>query len=151
MVPHATHQQTLIRAVLNTTGPILELGAGWFSTPILHELAKHMGRRVITVEHDPAWYLELIHLQTDWHEFVKVEDWDEFIPCGPYGVAFVDHHPAERRAVDIERLIPHVDVFVIHDTEAAHYGYDSIWHKLRNVTTDKRLTPWTTTANGTAN
>lgn len=149
MIAHASHLRLLVKTALRTRGPILELGAGWYSTPILHEIASAHDRLLITVENDPSWLDRFRHLVTRRHRIELVADWDDFVPDPEgYGMALIDHAPAARRAVDIERLAPLVDLFVIHDTESPEYRYDTIWPMLDRIETDQTVGPWTTVAAG---
>ena len=48
MNPFATHMPLLLACLRRTSGPVLELGSGWFSTPLIAALATD--RLVRTVE-----------------------------------------------------------------------------------------------------
>lgn len=149
MIAHATHLRLLVKTALRTRGPILELGAGWYSTPILHEIANAHDRPLITVENDPAWLDQFAHLRSRRHRLELVANWDDFAPSqAGYGMVLIDHAPAERRIVDIERLAPLADLLVIHDTESAEYHYEAIWPLLDRIETDQTVRPWTTVAAG---
>jgi len=52
----------------------------------------------------------------DHHKIVKVNDWDKADLSEDWSIAFVDHTPDDRRAVDIARLT-HADYVVVHDAE----------------------------------
>lgn len=134
-----THIAPLMTAVVYTQGPILEMGAGDFSTPLLHAICSATKRLLFTLDTDRK-RLELFHdLATPWHQLQYVpvyEDdwqlnpkpskWDEIGEKEHWAVVFVDHRPGERRIVDIQRLRSHTDVFVIHDTQEPGYGYEPI-------------------------
>jgi len=109
----ATHQAPLVCAVMNTTGAVLELGSGHYSTTILHEICKAQGRLLVTVDEDKEWIEQFKDLQTDLHRIIHIDDWDRIV--GEYGVVFVDHSPALRRKVDIERFKDKCQIMVIHD------------------------------------
>ena len=51
-----SHLPILLRAMKATTGPVLELGAGIYSTPILHALCQIEGRKLVTYESDPEFF-----------------------------------------------------------------------------------------------
>jgi hypothetical protein len=130
-----------------TTGIILELGSGWYSTPILHEIAAAQGRRLITVDNDPAWLSQFSALQDHNHTLIRVDNWDQFDPNGKYGLVFVDHAPGERRPIEMARLAPMTDLFVVHDTEAAGYNFERTLSLYQHVETDKTI-PWTSIYRG---
>lgn len=47
-----THQTPLISAVMHTKGPILELGCGDFSTPLLHAICSTNQRMLLSTDTD---------------------------------------------------------------------------------------------------
>ncbi len=66
MNPFATHMPLLLACLRHTTGPVLELGSGWFSTPLLAAFATD--RLVRTIETNPQWYdrvSQICHLSAD--------------------------------------------------------------------------------------
>jgi hypothetical protein len=115
------------------------------STRALHVVAELCGRTVRSFDHDPSWVARYADLQTVNHEIVQIVTWDDCpIEVTDWGVAFVDHAPAERRRVDLVRLARRARVIVVHDTEDHRYGYgellDSFAHRL-----DYQVhLPWTT-------
>ena len=106
-----THLPLLRWAVENTSGAVLELGAGNYSTPYLSSVAKR-GRSVMTVEYDYGWRMasEEKYASAN-HEFRY------HMPMqGLFDVVLVDQGPKRRRG-SIEYLRPRVRYFVVHDTE----------------------------------
>lgn len=145
--PYQTHRPVLREAILRIpNGIILELGAGDGSTAALHEIAE-TGRTVITVENDASWFERFAHLRSENHHLVRVTSWTEievpFLRALTYGVAFVDHAPAERRVVDIAWLASCARVVVVHDTECPIYNYETIFDRFSHKTTYKVHSPWT--------
>ena len=45
-----SHLPVLIKMVLMTDGPILELGTGFFSTPVLHWLCAEKKRKLVSYD-----------------------------------------------------------------------------------------------------
>jgi len=123
-----THITPLITAVANTDGPILEMGCGDFSTPILHAICAPTKRFLLSTESNKKWMNLFMDLKNDWHHFQFVPSIDKWADIGRdihWGVVLVDHAPALQRIVDIKRLRNNTDIFVIHDTEANHvYKYE---------------------------
>jgi hypothetical protein len=122
---------------------MLELGAGWYSTPLLHEISAATGRELLTLDTSKDWLERFQGLESSLHSVRLIADWDEFQPSRRYGMAFVDHAPAERREIEIRRLMAFVDVFVIHDTEAAGYGFERVLPLMTIIESDESQTPWT--------
>lgn len=134
----ASHQRALIAAIIRTTGPILELGVGWYSTPLLHELATGLQRRLWTFDNNEHWLKQFKSLENKWHKLELVGWWKEIIeplsrgfPPGHsdkrFGVCFVDQGQPIEREYAIRALKDRVDIFVMHDTEEGRaYGYDRL-------------------------
>lgn len=129
-----THIPTLLKFIPKTEGDVCEMGAGFFSTPILHWLCQ--GRRLITYEQDEDYYRLARQFQTYTHKVRKVERWDEVDFDHHYSVVFIDHSigrkPWEQdlqRGDDVLRFT-NTDIFILHDTEpkVAHkYHYDRVF------------------------
>jgi len=130
-----SHLPPLINAVLRTKGIVIELGAGNYSTPILHEICKIQKRVLFTFENDKTWLEKFIDLKTKRHRIIYVDNWDEVTDIiTQCDVALIDHAPEERRIVDIRRLKDIAKVMVIHDAEReGTYHYSKIWGLFRYV------------------
>jgi hypothetical protein len=140
--PFATHLPVLMACVAATTGPVLELGCGHYSTPILNQMCRH--RKVVSVESDAQWMAQFLDLQGENHQFMAT-DWTNLeLPDLRWGVVFVDHAPAERRVVDIAQLMNKAELLVVHDTEAPLYGYEAILPTFKYRYDYQRVKPWTT-------
>jgi hypothetical protein len=115
----ASHLPVLIKILQISDGPVLELGSGIFSTPVMHWLCLDSKRRLVTYENVPEYYNMLRRFNTGTHEVKLIKDWDKIpIDSEHWGVAFVDHGPVERRKIEIARLANIADYIVVHDTEA---------------------------------
>jgi len=130
--PHwGSHLPTLIKVVQMTTGPILELGIGMFSTPVLHWLCYENKRELVSYEQED-WYLKLFrYFNNDYHKIIEVKDWDKIEIERPWDVVLVDHND-DRRVDEIKRLVNHVNYIIVHDTgpgpiTEAHYHYSKIF------------------------
>lgn len=130
---YGTHITPLIAAVLATTGNILEMGMGDYSTPLLHEIIKYqrniigIDRHIFSMETNKEWLSNFIDLEHDWHNIAFVENWDgiEMDDNFPVSVVFIDHAPAARRVVDINIFRDQSEIIVVHDTEKVnYYGYE---------------------------
>lgn len=171
----ATHQRCLIGAALRTSGPILELGCGWYSTPLLHEIAVVQQRYLVTLDNNDHWlqqfaargwpdhygfkdrYHQLKYVE--WWEDAKLTPKDYDLTSVKWGLVFVDQGPPIERYYVTKRIAPRrsdmvgvsePDVFVFHDTEDRHpYGYDRILDKFRYVYHDKCQKAITTVCSNT--
>lgn len=137
-----THTPMLIKTVQATDGPILELGTGFTSTPLLHWLCKDKPRYLLSLESVPFWYDFAHKFQSRNHRIRFVEDWDKADMNRHWSVVLVDH-TVERRAIDIIRLKDSADYIVIHDTEDGVYGYDKVWPHFKYRHDWKECIPYT--------
>ena len=111
----------LMKAVELTTGPILELGCGLYSTNPLHWACFVAKRRIVTYENNPAYHKFLKAYQCDFHEVHCIERWADIDISEPWSVAFVDHSPGPEEPEDSrwqEAIrLQHAEYVVMHDTE----------------------------------
>lgn len=145
-----SHQRCLVSAALRTTGPIVELGVGWYSTPILHEIAKVQKRKLITFDNNPDWLNQFKELESEYHQLVTLGWWGDMPLLDHYGLVFVDQGQPAEREYTIRRMFDRVDVFVMHDTEEGPaYGYNRTLPMFKYQYTDKCQIAWTTIASNT--
>ena len=105
-----------MKAVEITSGSILELGAGFFSTPYLHWACFSDKRELITYEHSVEYYNLFKEFNDTFHKVIKVDNWDEAEIERSWDVALVDHD-GNRRAKEISRLANYVQYIVVHDSD----------------------------------
>jgi hypothetical protein len=152
--PYSTHQALLVAAMLKTQGPILEMGGGYYSTPIVSAFANAQRREPPTIETGAAVYELLQRFSSPFHKIWLVGGYDfaadgRFIPradttraeyleiqsrflpdfCkeGPprWSVVFVDHALGYLRGPAIEHFAESADFIVTHDTELVDaYGFE---------------------------
>lgn len=115
---YASHLEALTWAVASTDGPVLELGGGWFSTPMLHGLCEATHRELVTVETNAKMREELQCFASPCHEIVRPGR-DGLHPdlVASWSVVFVDHGIAARRQESIRRYADLADRIVVHDTQ----------------------------------
>ena len=154
MNPIATHIPILLACLRHTSGPILEMGAGFFSTPLVNAFA--VGRIARTIETDGPWYSTLAPICTQrpvyahQHQFVFVPDYAQAtVEDHFWSLVLIDHGPAERRKIDIERLRGRCQILIAHDSECDAYGYGPVLDKFKYRYTYSRLHPWTTVVSDT--
>lgn len=133
-----SHQQVLLEAIkLSGDKPILELGAGDYSTPLIHVFAK--GRKIFTVDHDQKWLDRFVDFKSENHILLRVDvlHMSELFKQDftNYGVVFVDSITWETRMSAINKYKDTSDYLVIHDT-----GYSArmgVFGKELKLKTDK--------------
>lgn len=161
MDPFSTHQPLLVAAMLSTQGPILEMGGGNYSTPLVSAFANAQRREAHTIETGPVMYEFLKHFSSPFHKIWPVSGYDfaddgRFMPrldttraeyiaiqarfLADFGqehqprwsVVFVDQAPGYLRVPAIEHFANKADFIVTHDTELTDaYGFEPCLSKFR--------------------
>ncbi len=129
-VRYSTHLPVLMQAIAKTSGDVLELGAGLFSTPLLHWLVAAKGRKLVSFDNDPRFYEWAGSLANQYHRIVFVKNWDDAWIEKPWDVVLVDHSPDERRIVEVRRLANLARYLIIHDSNGRYeknYHYSKIY------------------------
>ncbi len=132
-IRYSTHLPVLMEALKRTTGDVLELGPGVFSTPVLHWLCKEQNRNLLTIESNWNWHAFCSkYYRTPNHTFLRFKNWDDAKDAisKPWDVALVDHSPSERRVVELALLADKAKYIVLHDAEPwreRYYHYSTIY------------------------
>lgn len=138
---YSTHQPLLIAALLSTDGPILEMGGGFYSTPLISSFANQLGRKATTVETSKEFSKVLKQFETPLHEIrcmegIPFDPIGKFAPepgvaksdyidlqqeelerlDGYYSVIFVDHGPGFLRAPAVKFFADKAEFVIMHDT-----------------------------------
>jgi len=132
---NGSHIPLLVRAFTLSTGDVLELGTGYFSTAILRWLCEMSGRTLYSYETSNEWWKRATREKAPFHKVFKIDNFDEAKIDRHWGLVFVDHSPVRRRKVEIERLANLADYIVIHDTNPQFekaYRYSKIWPLFKN-------------------
>jgi len=109
-----TNIPLLAAAVAASQGPVLEVGGGLFSTPVLAAMCKATGRHFVTLDDNEEWLRTYADVQPNAH---LVSSWDEVKHWqGQYGVIFVDHRPDHARLPVLKAVRGWSDYIVCHDT-----------------------------------
>lgn len=151
--PYSSHAPLLAACVAATSGTVIELGSGLYSTPLLQSLCLAQGRILITVEHDRQWlsrvYDERGHHPN--HRCILVDAWGDLDKYGEEltcDVAFIDLAPADQRAWAIDVMRRWARILIIHDTETEQrHNYPGVEERLRQFkyrVDDRRRGPWAT-------
>ena len=149
---YGSHLPVLLQALGKTTGPVLELGMGVTSTPLLSAWCELEQRGLWSLDNDAA-VVEWGRQRRTWiaHTIWHVDDWDGetlgVIDRVNFDVALVDHSPSERRVVEIARLAHRAQYIVIHDSNGRYereYHYQTIYPLFRYKLDFTALEPSTT-------
>lgn len=114
----ATHIP-MLASVLATAkkGPVLEIGVGRSSSPMVVEMCRAMGRKLTGLDSEQAWLDELEDL--NYPELILFPDWSkigEWIADKKFAVIFIDHGPGEARLPVLKAVRGHAEHIVVHDT-----------------------------------
>lgn len=135
----STHMPTLIKK------DVLEMGAGYFSTPLLHWVCKYKNIKVMTYENEPEFFKFARTFQSRLHRIRLINNWDNLRVDRHWGLVFIDHSPDNRRGIDAVRLKDNADYIIIHDSERkTRFGYGNIWQYFKYRYNWKDGWPWTT-------
>lgn len=122
--PYGSHLPALVTCVMATTGPVLELGMGYFSTPILHEICKAQGRRLVSTESDAGFAPVFADFAADFHALkVYPHELPDSLFSEPWSVVLIDHSFERRRAADGARF-KDAEFIVAHDYSYPLNGVD---------------------------
>jgi len=138
---YGTHLHALTQAIMATKGPVVEIGAGHWSTPFLHQLCYN--RPLVTIESEGHWANRFKHLETENHKFADKLDNNHYDT--DWSVALVDG-PTESRSHALINIKS--DFHVVHDTEPASIGYygdlEDVLDSFKYRKDYRDQEPWTT-------
>lgn len=148
---YGTHLPCLINAMSKTTGDVLELGMGVFSTPYLHYQCILSNRKLVSYENFRNWIQFFIDYRYEClnHEINLVENYADAKIDRSWDVVLVDMTPDPERVVAIKRLANFARYIIIHDSNensryerTYHYSeiyplfkYKTVWDKDKNHAT----------------
>ena len=142
-----SHLPVLYHALERTSGDVLELGTGLFSTPFLHYHCVPRGRTLISVDNNAKWLEISRSFEHPQHQLILTNDWHLPELERPFDVVFIDHAPPEQRKVDLLKYANLAKFIVIHDTNGRqdrHYHLREVWSQFRNVYHYGKFFPQTT-------
>ena len=116
-----THQPVLVSVLRATQGPVLELGMGYGSTPLLHELCSTRKRLVVSVEAEAQWFAQFKGHANPFHQLLKVAQWDTSffndLAAPAWSVVFVDQGLWQNRIEAVAFFRDKADFLVLHDSD----------------------------------
>lgn len=116
--PYATHVPALALAVLRFGPRVLEVGAGWYSTALLHT----MSRQVITLENNEEWAKRFLPICNSKLQIAPdIYQWSKYWSGHEWDVVFVDCDPVSMRIPCVELFLNSKACVVCHDTEHPDY------------------------------
>lgn len=134
----STHFPMLIKLVQMTTGPIIEVGSGLFSTPLLHWLCFENKRKLLTLEQHQHYMDFAQKFRSENHEVLLVKHLERYDWKGHASVVFIDHSPKKPRTRGDDALLfkGKADYIILHDAgphAKTKYGYQQLYDKFNYV------------------
>lgn len=138
-----THMPILIRAVLVSSGPVLELGAGINSTPLLHWLCAENRRPLVTYESDSEYFGFARKFLSRTHKIIHIDDWNKIDTASHWSVVLVDQNTNRDKTAIL--LKDSADYIILHDSEQEKlYGYDNVYPHFKYIYHWTFCKPYTT-------
>ncbi len=144
---YSTHVPVVAAVMLMApAGDVLELGAGGYSTPILHAMCKLQCRGLVTIESNAEWLGKLLPYESTTHYMIHAKDPANHtaIVSRRWAVAFVDNGQYERKPC-MDLLVDRCDIMIVHDTEPAQaklYNYEPFLSQRFKHRVDLVTRPW---------
>lgn len=141
-----SHLPILTKVMQVSKGPVLEMGIGIFSTPLLHMFCQDQKRKLFSYEDNQKWYAAHKEFITDWHKIELVTDWSKVKMKKHWGVVFIDHK-GDRRAKDAIRAAKVADYVVLHDSNGRYepdYHYSKVYSHFKYRYIYDKIHPHTT-------
>jgi hypothetical protein len=146
---YGTNLPCLIKAFGKTTGDILEMGMGVFSTPYLHYACILSKRKLVSYENYKDWMQFFVDggYPNEYHEIKFVEKYSDAPIDKLWDIVLIDQTPDSSRSEEIVRLKDLAKYIVIHDSNPSNYKvthydetyplfkYRTDWHGDKNRTT----------------
>ena len=130
--PYASHLPAL-SFILGRLGPsvrsILEVGSGFYSTPLLHAFCAGSKAEHVILESDETWRNSISSLFDGVIQLFDAESLPDEVVQRQWGLAFIDGPVEASRAQHAIRLKDTADVIVLHDSNPnwdVAYGYSAI-------------------------
>lgn len=151
---YGSHVSYLVAAVARTEGPVLELGSGFGSTEVLHEICAAQKRQLVTVDNVGEWLANFFDLAGPGHAVTLAKDVNEYARLiadqyQRWGVVFIDHAPGESRRDAVEIFRDRADYVACHDSEELGYNLEDALSTFKYRRDFRRHRPWTTIASMT--
>jgi hypothetical protein len=123
--PYSTHIPYLISLldkIKSFNLPILELGCGYGSTPILHKYCIENKIKLITLDNNVEWLNKIKNYfpENEYHKYISVLNWKEELnnlKNNKYSLVFIDQSPWEARTLSLNIFKSISEYILIHDCD----------------------------------
>ncbi len=94
---YGSHLPALMACTAICDGPVLEIGAGNFSTPCLHAICSALGHPLVTLETEDEWRSQFIGYKSPGHRVLKqTNDLVLELAKQKWGLVLIDDFPDNR-------------------------------------------------------
>ena len=138
----ASHLPALFSCLLATSGAVLEVGAGDWSTPLLRKFCAVAGRSFISLEEDEGWANKCGSISVNTPVAMTNTLVSAATRSGGWSIVFLDHN-GHRRATDALLFVDSAEYVVIHDYPSPDIFKDMDEKRWKHQIVDKRARPWT--------
>jgi len=138
----ASHLPALFSCLLATSGAVLEVGAGDWSTPLLRKFCEVAGREFISLEEDQAWAVKCGSMYCSAATLDRYLGGLGGLNTNPWSIVFLDHN-GHRRAADALLFVDSAEYVVIHDYPSPDIFKALDEKRWKHQIVDKRARPWT--------
>lgn len=121
---YTTHEPVLkkILSMVDNKKPILELGCGYGSTPILHDFCIKNKIKLYTLENNKEWISKIIdeYKENEFHIYDNVINWEQDLKkylIYDYSLVFIDQSPWDARTLSLNYFKEKTDYIMIHDCD----------------------------------
>lgn len=139
----STHMPVLINLFSRTDGPIMEIGAGVYSTPILHWLCHPTKRKLVSYENDHDFIKFAKEYEAAYHSIRYIDDYRSIPIDNYYSIILIDHvgHHRGETAVHLKDC---ADYIVLHDANVIRRNtYQLIPKAFKHYRVYEFARPWT--------
>lgn len=136
MDPYSTHQKALVETIMAVPGNFIELGCGYYSTPIIRAITKSRGDKFTIAVSDIKWGNKF---KDECDEILTVRSWNEFELDKDYAIALLDNEQLTKdRYLHLPKLLNRCKAVIIHDADRyvnfqnwEYYinNYRHVWYK----------------------
>ena len=130
-----------MNAALARQGPILELGCGHYSTPLLAAIAAYQERKYLVQASNAEWAAKFVE-DAD----VELVDWATWEPKGEWGLVFLDSEEAVKDRIErLPALAKIAKLVVMHDANVAVQNphWKECVQDYKQISMYHRHVPWT--------
>jgi hypothetical protein len=116
-----THQEVLLAVLKKVDKPILEFGAGDYSTRLIHDTLKGRNIKIRTIDDNLLWLNKYLFLKSKNHEFIFLSEEDslEYISNDDekWGLVFIDSGSWKVRGMAVKKYKDSADYVIVHDCD----------------------------------